>query len=146
MKDNDLLGQLQSALSYPKYGKFDRKNIQILTAKQRELLPNDPGGRRVLGVAGSGKTIVVVNKAVEAARENKKVLVVCFNIMMATLIKEAIYRLARIYGPNVHRNIEVAHYIDFSILTHASKQSGDSLIELTVSILTVHGRLSTYCL
>jgi superfamily I DNA/RNA helicase len=130
MKDNDLLGQLQSALSYPKYGKFDRKNIQILTAKQRELLPNDPGGRRVLGVAGSGKTIVVVNKAVEAARENKKVLVVCFNIMMATLIKEAIYRLARIYGPNVHRNIEVAHYHRiFNTDAKHPNNLGDSLIE-----------------
>ncbi|BAZ47444.1 hypothetical protein NIES4103_00450 [Nostoc sp. NIES-4103] len=114
MKENQISERLRNALAYPKHGSTDLQNLLVaFNKKQQELLPNTPGCRRVIGGAGSGKTLVLVHKAVNAAKEGKKVLLVCFNITMANNLRDLVTRLARHYGPHYHRNIEVGHFHRF---------------------------------
>jgi thymidine kinase len=110
MQDNKLT--IQNAFYPPQYGKTDLKYLNDEpTHKQKELLPNTPKSkRRVLGSAGSGKTFILVRKALHAARNNQRVLFVTFNITMANLLRDLVFRLSRYYGEHVHRYIEIAHY------------------------------------
>ncbi|MEQ8995331.1 MAG: NERD domain-containing protein [Coleofasciculus sp. B1-GNL1-01] len=114
MAEIGLADRLANALAYPQHGSTD---IQTLLApfnkKQKDLLPNESGSRRVFGAAGSGKTFVLIHKAVNAARDGKKVLLVCFNITMANYLRDLVTRLARHYGSHYHRNIEVGHFHRF---------------------------------
>jgi len=103
--------RLRNALGYPIHMEVTREILKPnFTPKQSELLPNIPGSKRVLGVAGSGKTLLLVHKAINAALEGKKVLLVCFNITMANKLKDDVRNLAHHFGPHIHRNIEVRHY------------------------------------
>ena len=114
MKKNGISERLQNALAYPKHGSTDIKSLLVtFNKKQQDLLPNNPGCRRVFGAAGGGKTLVLVHKAVNAAKEGKTVLLVCFNITMANNLRDLVTRLARHYGPHYHRNIEVGHFHRF---------------------------------
>ena len=111
MQSNDLENRLRNALAYPKHGATDLGNLLAKPeSKQRDLLPNRIGSRRVLGAAGSGKTFVLVHKAVNAARDGKRVLVVCFNITMVNYLRDLINRLARYYDPHCHRMIQISHF------------------------------------
>jgi len=114
MEEIGLADRLANALAYPKHGKTDIQNLLApLNKKQKDLLPNDSRSRRVFGAAGSGKTFVLVHKAVNAARDGKKVFLVCFNITMANYLRDLVTRLARHYGSHYHRNIEVGHFHRF---------------------------------
>jgi hypothetical protein len=103
---------IQNAFYPPKHGQTDLKYLNDEpTRKQKDLIPNVSGSkRRVIGSAGSGKTFVLVRKAIDAAREGKNTLLVTFNITMANYLRDLVLRLAGYYGPHVHRNVEVAHY------------------------------------
>ncbi|AUS98938.1 hypothetical protein CLI64_00145 [Nostoc sp. CENA543] len=114
MKRNGIADRLRNALAYPKHGSTDIKSLLVtFNKKQQDLLPNNPGCRRVFGAAGGGKTLVLVHKAVNAAKERKKVFLVCFNITMANNLRDLVTRLARHYGPHYHRYIEVGHFHRF---------------------------------
>ncbi len=95
MQKSGIADRLSNALAYPKHGS---RNIQSLLVpfnkKQQDLLPNNPGCRRAFGAAGGGKTVVLVHKAVNAAREGKKVLLVCFNITMANYLRDLVTHLS----------------------------------------------------
>lgn len=118
MKETRFSSRLRNALGYPEHGNYELKHLMIeFSDKQRYLLDNTLGvARRVQGVAGSGKTVLVVQKAVDAARAGHKVLVVCFNITMFTHLHELCTRLARHFDRNLNRNIEVGHYHRFFTL------------------------------
>ncbi len=114
MQKNGIADRLRNALAYPKHGNTDIQSLLVsFNKKQQDLLPNNPGCRRVFGAAGGGKTLVLVHKAVNAAKEGKKVLLVCFNITMANYLRDLVTRLARHYGFHYHRNIEVGHFHRF---------------------------------
>jgi hypothetical protein len=114
MKKNGISDRLRNALAYPKHGSTDIQSLLVrFNKKQQNLLPNSPGCRRVFGAAGGGKTLILVHKAVNAAKEGKKVLLVCFNITMANYLRDLVTRLARHHGPHYHRNIEVGHFHRF---------------------------------
>lgn len=103
---------IQNTFYPPKYGQTDLKYLNSEpTRKQKDLIPNILSSkRRVIGSAGSGKTFLLVRKAIDGAREGKNTLLVTFNITMANYLKDLVLRLASYYGSHVHRNIEVAHY------------------------------------
>lgn len=114
MQKNGIADRLRNALAYPKHGSTDIQSLIVpFNKKQQDLLPNNPGCRRVFGAAGGGKTLVLVHKAVNAARDGKKVLLVCFNITMANYLRDLVTRLARHENPHYHRNIEVGHFHRF---------------------------------
>ncbi len=114
MKKNGISDRLRNALAYPKHGSTNIQSLLVtFNKKQQNLLTNSPGCRRVFGAAGSGKTLILVHKAVNAAKEGKKVLLLCFNITMANYLRDLVTCLARHYGPHYHRNIEVGHFHRF---------------------------------
>lgn len=114
MKRYELKNRLLNALDYPEHGRLSLPNILFpLTPKQKELLANDPGRRRVIGAAGSGKTMLLARKAVNAALNNQKVLIVVFNITMVNYLADVVRQLARSKSRNglrPDRLILVRHY------------------------------------
>ena len=115
LKSEDVSARIRNALAYPQHGNIDLEHLnQPLTKQQTKLLSNTnppkSKGKRVVGVAGSGKTLVLIHKAVNAAIEEKSILIVCFNITMANYLKECVTRLARSKDQNCHRKIQVFHF------------------------------------
>ena len=63
---------------------------------------------QICGCAGSGKTVMAIKKAERLASENKKVLLLCFNQLLARHLKKSI---------NDNPNITAAAFFDFCIDT-----------------------------
>ena len=112
MKEIELSDRLANALAYPRHGDTNIHHLlKSMNPKQKSLLINTPKTKkRVKGVAGGGKTLVLVHKAVNAAREEKNVLLVCFNITMVNYLRDQVTRLARYYDRGCLQYIEVAHF------------------------------------
>ncbi|NES04645.1 MAG: AAA family ATPase [Okeania sp. SIO2F4] len=117
MQEIGLADRLANALAFPKHGMTNIEHLLNLTKKQREILNKQKNSRRtrVKGAAGSGKTLLLAHKAAIAASEEKRVLVVCYNITLVNYIKDLVKRLARYYGKkngklDCYRKIEVGHY------------------------------------
>lgn len=111
MTEIGLADRLANALAYPRHGNTNLENfLQPLTSKQKELLSNNSGTRRVKGAAGSGKTFLLVHKAVNAAREKKRVLLVCYNITMVNYLRDLVVCLARHYDRKCLEYIEIGHF------------------------------------
>lgn len=75
-------------------GQLERQeaNLKRLTAQQIDLLNLMRDTRRLLirGCAGSGKTLLALEKAARMTREGKKVLLLCFNIPLAEWLRVAV--------------------------------------------------------
>jgi superfamily I DNA/RNA helicase len=97
-------------VNYNKFGKALKKVEFGLNKKQARFLKNSSGKRDVLGVAGSGKTLLLVRKAVREAQAGKRVLLTCYNITMSNYLRDLTNRLSRSKGPHINRNIVVRHY------------------------------------
>ena len=114
MKRYELQNRLLNALDYADHGRLDVSDILFsLTKAQQKLLSNAPGRRRAIGVAGSGKTLLLVRKAVNAALDNRNVLIVCFNITMVNYLSDVVRRLSRFKsrgGIRLDEHILVRHY------------------------------------
>jgi superfamily I DNA and RNA helicase len=57
----------------------------------------------ILGVAGSGKTILATNKAVQLAEEGKEVLLICFNSVLGTEFKKISLKHKNLNANNYHK-------------------------------------------
>jgi hypothetical protein len=114
MQQYQLQNRLRNSLAYPDHGKLDVSDILFTLPKRHQaLLPNKPGKRRVIGAAGSGKSTILVRKAVNAALGGQKVLLVCFNITMVNYLNDIVRRLARYKDKNQERigdRIYVRHF------------------------------------
>lgn len=114
MRRHDLHNRLRNALTYPEYGRTDVDDILFdLPKPQQDLLSNPPGRRRVIGSAGSGKSMIAARKAVNAALSGQWVLIVCYNITMVNYLSDIVRRLARHKsrdGQDAGRNIMVRHF------------------------------------
>ena len=114
MKRYELQNRLLNALAYPEHGLLSVADILFpLTPKQKELLANNPGRRRVIGAAGSGKTLLLARKALNAALNDQKVLLVVYNITMVNYLADVVRRLSRSKSKNglrPDRLILVRHY------------------------------------
>ena len=64
-----------------------KKSEIVLNKKQKDHSEPKSGHRRLRGAAGSGKTLVIANRAAKLASENYKVLIITFNINMWHYIK-----------------------------------------------------------
>ena len=82
-----------------------------LTPQQKDLITHMPKTwKRVRGVAGAGKTIVITQKAGNIASFKKRVLVVCYNKTLKSYIKENIDRTRQDFDWNF---IECHHFHEF---------------------------------
>jgi hypothetical protein len=63
--------------------------IQIMDLEQEKLARNLGDGHRIIhGVAGSGKTLVLVNRCLQLIEElDKPILVICFNLVLAAQLR-----------------------------------------------------------
>lgn len=92
----------------PSIEKIEMGNRILLNQQQIRLSAvNYPEERKISGKAGSGKTLILAQKAINAYQYTKKpVLILCFNITLVKYIKLQISRLI----PN---DIENLFYIDY---------------------------------
>lgn len=81
------------------------------TQQQKALITHTPSSwRRVKGVAGAGKTIVITQKAASIASNQKRVLVLCFNKTLKSYIKENISKSQEEFDWNL---IECYYFHEF---------------------------------
>lgn len=78
-------------LNPPFHSKEQSEPIE-LTKDQKIYAQPKPGHRRLRGVAGSGKTLVIAYKAAQLASEDKKVLVITFNLTLWHYVRDMIAR------------------------------------------------------
>lgn len=109
MRYQELRNRLNNVLTYPEHGRLQVDDILFnLPKDQRNLLLNSPGKRRVIGSAGSGKTLIVARKAINAAKSGQMVLIVCFNVTMVNYLSDIVRRLARYESQD---GVELGRYI-----------------------------------
>ena len=84
--------------------------IQIFDLKQETLARSLGDGHRVIhGVAGSGKTMVLLYRCsyLAALKPEKPILVLCFNVALAARLKEAIV------SQSLNGTVDVRHFHDW---------------------------------
>lgn len=85
----------------------DAKIIRVLDYKQEQLARSLGGGHRLFcGVAGSGKTLILLSRAKILANElfTQKVLILCFNITLAAYLRSQVN----------HERITVHHFHEWA--------------------------------
>ncbi len=86
----------------------DQQTTVALPKRQWDLIHTSPKSkyRRIKGSAGSGKSFVLCGRAVELAKENKKVLIVTYNITLINYLRELCDR----FHTNAQNHIEFIHF------------------------------------
>ena len=80
--------ELEILLSYSDYG-LERSEKVLLSAKQKKCVAVKHGKSQIYkGVAGSGKTLILVEKALQAIREGHRVIISTFNITLRHYIRD----------------------------------------------------------
>lgn len=97
-----IANQLRIWLIEPESNREQRTSINYNT-KQLDYVNSrtKSGYRRIRGSAGSGKSVVLVGRAVELMEERKKVLVVNFNITMLNYLQDLAVRI----NPQARRKV-----------------------------------------
>src|SRR5262249_26340909 len=106
--------------AYEDSGRSFENFLRVLDAKQEQKARNiGPGHRLMFGVAGSGKTTILIARAKYLAEQNhdKKGLVLCFNRPLATYLKVQLTDF-----PNV--TVETFHQLAYILRSaHASNRA-----------------------
>lgn len=114
----NLVDELNLQLYYADYNN-ERRQPFVLTGEQRKLAQLNPGSiRRWSGVPGSGKSIIVAEKAVRAAKEGNNVLILTFNITLRHYLRDL---CSQQFGQSnskndrkkLKTNITISHFHDF---------------------------------
>lgn len=94
----------------------DQRHPLVLSKAARNIARNPDRAkiRRVRGPAGSGKTLGLAARAAELAKQEKSVLVLCFNMTLPHLIKDLASRHCREIGAN-RRRILSTHFHGFCL-------------------------------
>lgn len=84
----NIVAELSKHLQYSDYN-FERRKPFVLTTQQKTLAKLNPGNMRILsGVAGSGKSLILVEKSVLALKANKRVLILTYNITLKHYLRD----------------------------------------------------------
>ncbi len=97
-------------LKPPYHSMEQEQKIDLSPEQKKHINPSSHKHQRLRGVAGSGKTLVIAQRAANLASQGKKVLIVTFNITLWHYIRDAVSR-AR-YGFEWER-IEFNHFHGF---------------------------------
>lgn len=112
--------------------------ITIMDRQQEQLARSMGAGHRVIhGVAGSGKTLILLHRCIELANNidnDKPILVICYNITLARKLKALI-------APHVLRvPVEVTHFHSWcyqQLRQHHLLPQGKNFIELMENTLSL---------
>jgi cellulose biosynthesis protein BcsQ len=108
---NDVVAQeLRSWLVEPDVSIDQRTKVVLNRAQKKLATTRAPrtGLRRIKGAGGSGKTLVLAARAVNLAKDGKRVLFCTFNITLINYLRDISVRFIR--DKNVLRNIEFHNY------------------------------------
>jgi hypothetical protein len=89
-----------------------------LTKEQRKLAESTPGlHRRLRGVAGSGKSLVLATRASKLLEENQRVLVVPYNITLKHYLRDLInIQFTGSNRKNLKENLVIRHFHDLLLM------------------------------
>jgi hypothetical protein len=114
-----LVNELLNHLQYADYN-YERRQRVILTPEQKKPLDELKVGsiRRWSGVAGSGKSLILSEKAVTALKENYRVLILTYNITLRHYLRDL---CSQQFGPNTYdgerkklrQELTIIHFHDF---------------------------------
>lgn len=111
----ELVKELAKHLQYADYN-YERKQPFILTRGQKDLAQLSPGAiRRWSGVTGSGKSLILAEKCIKALKENKRVLLLTFNITLRHYLRDL---CSQQFGPGkfdgerkkLRRDLTIIHF------------------------------------
>ncbi|MCM3362257.1 nuclease-related domain-containing DEAD/DEAH box helicase [Niallia sp. MER TA 168] len=114
----NLVSELNLQLQHADYN-YERRQPFILTSDQKRLARLYPGSiRRWSGVAGSGKSVIITEKAVQAAKLDKQVLILSYNITLRHYLRDL---CSQQFGPGnfqgerkkLKSQITISHFHDF---------------------------------
>lgn len=80
--------ELEFWLNPPKH--VEKRTRIELTERQKGLTKPKEGHQRIKGVAGSGKTLIIANRAANIAKDGRKVLIITFNRALWPYIKDMV--------------------------------------------------------
>ncbi|WP_077601775.1 nuclease-related domain-containing DEAD/DEAH box helicase [Oceanobacillus sojae] len=129
-----IVAELNLHLQHADYNN-ERRHPFILTSDQKKLANLSPGSiRRWSGVAGSGKSLIIAEKAVQAAKLNKRVLVLSYNITLRHYLRDLCSQQFGIEKYQDERkklksHITISHFHDFLKLVLNEHQIGANFKE-----------------
>lgn len=108
---NEAFGELKNMIN-PSFELDEQRANVILSQRQKELSSiKFPEEKKIFGGAGSGKSLVLGKKAINAyERTNREVLVLHFNITLKNYIQDMISRQIR---KKMKNEINIVHFHDF---------------------------------
>ena len=106
---NDWGEEIKWWLDPPFHSKEQTRDIE-LTPKQKEHAEPQPGHFRLKGPAGSGKTLIIADRAAKLASQGFRVLVITYNITLWHYVKDMIARAPYDFD---WRNISFNHFHGF---------------------------------
>jgi hypothetical protein len=91
-------------------------SVIVTIDREQECLAADirDGHRLFYGVAGSGKTLILLSRAKLLANRlfNHRVLILCFNITLASYLRSLVYEDEQ--NPHFRERIEIVHFHDWA--------------------------------
>ena len=103
----DWLTALRFWLAPPNHLASAESTLVLTDEQRRHVLPSPEQHQRLHGVAGSGKTLVIAQRAANLAAAGKRVLVVTFNVTLWQYIRRLVNQTAVNFP---WRNLEFHHF------------------------------------
>ena len=132
MSSQEFKSAIHSALGYPEMGKLSVEVFKKLSPDQKKYAVSRDERKHIKGAAGSGKTLVLATRAVDAVTRGKNVLVTCFNITMRNYLRDAVnvaLRARKIYRVSEGQlQIEHFHRVLYS---QSEKDENDRWIDVS---------------
>ena len=110
--NNNIYQEFQRVLM-PSFHTLEQAQEVKLSKKQEQLVKSEDKQQKIRGVAGSGKTLVLAQRAVNShIRHGGKVLILTFNITLRNYIHDNLNRVRKEFHWN---NFHIIHYDAFII-------------------------------
>ncbi len=90
--DNEWANEIRFWLKPPYHAIEQGQKIILSKEQKRHITPSPNQHQRLRGVAGSGKTLVIAQRAANSASQGKKILILTYNITLWHYIRDAISR------------------------------------------------------
>ena len=118
--DNEIYEEIQRILKPSFHTLEQAQNVREPIGKQKKLVKSAKREQKICGVAGSGKTLVLAQRAVNShIRHGEKVLILTFNITLRNYIHDNLNRVRKEFH---WKNFHIIHYHEF-ILSEANNHN-----------------------